>query len=137
MRNCGEILEREIQRKKVERKTISEFVGIYPQNLSKYLRKESLDAGLLEKFCQYLNLDPANFFDYRPDGALASVSVGGVSQNVGIGAAQVNISAMKEEMLLRLLEEKDKRIKLLEEHTELLKNELSRYESENHNSADA
>lgn len=137
MKHCGEILEREIQRKRVERKTISEYVGIYPQNLSKYLRKNSIDAEMLEKFCHFLNLDPAFFFDYRPEGSIPAVSVGEVNQSVGIGAAHVNISAMKEEMMQHLLEEKDKRIKLLEENNDMLKKELSRYESEKQKSADS
>lgn len=120
MRNCGQILEKEILLKKVKRADLCEFIGIAPPNLSKLLKKESLDSSVLEKMCQYLNLDPADFFDYRPEYTRSGLNVGSISQDVKIGDAKVAIGSGEIELLRKLLEEKDQRIKSLERTIELL-----------------
>lgn len=100
---------------------LCEAIGIYPQNLSKYLRKESLDSNLLEKFCMYLNIDPASFFDFRPYQKEQGVNVGTIHQDVtGLGDAKVTIGSGEVELMRQLMEEKDKRIALLEKSNRLL-----------------
>ncbi|MDE6791792.1 MAG: helix-turn-helix domain-containing protein [Muribaculaceae bacterium] len=124
MKNCGELLEREIYRRKVVRKDLAEYLGIHPNNLSKYLHRSSFDVELLEKFCEYLNLDPAIFFTFRPNGVHSTMSVGSIHQDVVIGAAQVNLSAREAELMKLLIEEKDKRISNLEENILMLKRDI-------------
>ncbi len=138
MRNCGQILEKEIKRQHVLRKDISEFIGISPQNLSKLLRKANLETNILERACQFLNLDPADFFDYRPEYA-ASTRVGDIDQHHFEGTASVALGVPSPDLYERLLEskdtlleskdkllaEKDKRIELLEATVQMLKSQLT------------
>lgn len=136
MRNCGEIIEKEINRKKVLRKDISAFVGINPQNLTKVLRKDSLDASMLEKFCQYLDLDPADFFDYRPGYLGSSTHVGTIAQSGVIGSANVNFRDAEIELRNKLIEEKDARISTLETTVTLLKNVIENLSMGSHDPMD-
>ena len=121
MKNCGEIIEREINRKRVLRREISEYVGISAQNLSKVLRKDSLDADLLEKFCEYLDLDPADFFDFRPAYAGGKTNIGKIDQDVILGDATVNFHDAEVALMNKLIDEKDARIASLESTVELLR----------------
>lgn len=137
MRDCGTIIESEINRKKVVRRDLSEFIGTSPQNLSKILRKDSMDATVLEKFCQYLNLDPADFFDFRPEYVRSGQSVRDIDQQVILGTAAVNISANEIELMERLLREKDARIAALEKTVDILLGKMSKTDSEfSNNSTD-
>lgn len=130
MRDCGTIIEKEINRKKVVRRDLSEFIGTSPQNLSKILRKDSMDAATLEKFCQYLDLDPADFFDFRPEYKKSGQSVRDIDQQVIVGTAAVNISANEIELMERLLKEKDARIAALEKTVDILLGNISKTDSE-------
>ena len=112
MRNCGSIIETEIERQRIKRQDISAYIGFSAQNLSRVLKKESMDSAMLEKFCEYLRLDPADFFDYRPEYLGSGVKVGDIRQRVGIGDASVSIG--RDEALQQLLAEKDARIRALE-----------------------
>ena len=120
MRDCGAILEKEILRKRVLKKDLSEFIGTSPQNLSKLLRKDSLDVATLERFCQYLDLDPADFFDFRPEYTKRNVGIVDVDQQKFLGSAAVNISNSEMELMKRLLDEKDARIASLERTIDIL-----------------
>lgn len=137
MRDCGSILEKEINRKRVIRKDLSEFIGTSPQNLSKILRKDNIDVATLEKFCQYLDLDPADFFDFRPEYVRPGHNVGDIDQQVILGSAAVNISANEIELMERLISEKDARIANLEKTLDVLLGRLSKNNSDfNDNSTD-
>lgn len=116
MRDCGAIIEAEIVRKKVKRKLISEYAGMSPQNLSKVLKKKSIEAELLEKFCQYLGLDPMSFFDYRPEYCISVQDI----PNTGEPAQYDSSTNREVELLERLLEEKDARISDLERTIQIL-----------------
>lgn len=130
MRDCGAILEKEILRKRVLKKDLSEFIGTSPQNLSKLLRKDSLDVATLERFCQYLDLDPADFFDFRPEYTKRNVGIVDVDQQTFLGSTAVNISNSEMELMKRLLDEKDARIASLERTINiLLGNKLKRDEN--------
>lgn len=120
MKNCGELIEKTLNAKRVKRRDFCEFIGMTPQNLTKMLRKSSLDAELLENCCRYLGLDPASFFDFRPSSE-GGVSVGSIEQNVGVGDAQVNF---RDGMFEKLLAEKDARIESLERTVGLLLSKL-------------
>lgn len=120
MRDCGAILEKEILRKRVLKKDLSEFIGTSPQNLSKMLRKDSLDVATLERFCLYLDLDPADFFDFRPEYTKRNVGIVDVDQQKFLGSTAVNISNSEMELMKRLLDEKDARIASLERTIDIL-----------------
>lgn len=128
MRNCGAIIEKAIKQQRVMRKDISAFVGISPTNLNKLLAKESIDAYQLERFCQFLNLDPCEFFDYRP-GYTAPSQVGSLEQHTVIGTNQVAVNNPTDTIIERLLSEKDKRIEALEQIIEIQKAHIKTLES--------
>ncbi len=110
MKHCGEILSREISRKKVLRKNVAEYIGVTPQYMNRLLSKSSLDSDMLEKFCEYLDLDPADFFDFRGSGNESLLNVGDIDQHVVFGSAAVNFSVSERNLMERLLAEKDARI---------------------------
>ena len=126
MRNCGAIILAEIDRQNVKRKDVCEFVGIQASNINKVLGKQSIDAGQLEKFCQYLNLDPMDFFDYRPE--YIKHRVNDIEQHHVIGTANVAVNGSSESIFERLLTEKDKRIEALEKIIEMQKAQLEKLE---------
>lgn len=135
MRDCGAIIEKEISRKKVVRRNLSEFIGTSPQNLSKILRKDNMDAATLEKFCQYLDLDPADFFDFRPEYVKSGQTIRDIDQQVMVGMAAVNISASEVDLMERLLKEKDARISNLEKTIDILLGKISKNNSDDSNNS--
>lgn len=69
-----------------------------------------MDADVLEKCCKFLNLDPAEFFDFRPsyDGSGDAESVSSLSDQ------RDDYSRAEMQLMELLLTEKDKRIANLE-----------------------
>lgn len=120
MKHCGEIISKEIERKHLLRKDLAAHLGHVPQNMKNILSKSNFDCRTLEKCCEFLGLDPADFFDYRPGHTSTGVKVGDIDQQVGIGTASVNFSAHERELLERLLDEKDARIRNLESSNRFL-----------------
>lgn len=115
MKNCGEIIERALNANNVKRKDFCEYIEMTPQNLTKLLRKTSLDARLLERCCEFLKLNPADFFDYSPESGDGSVLVGSIDQSVMIGEAKVCLKDTDGTLISQLIAEKDARIAHLEQ----------------------
>ena len=111
MKDCGTVIEREIIRRRLKKNELAEFLGMSPQNFSKLLHKPSVDAALLEKICEYMNVDPMAFFDFRPN---VQALVGEVTQNNTLSTGAINLEASGKQMYERLIEEKDARISALE-----------------------
>lgn len=109
MKHCGELISRELERKKVMRKDLALYLKVTPQYISKLLVKSSIDAEQLEQMCRYLSIDPADFFDYRPD------VVTGDPADDSLSVARNEIRNLE-----RLLAEKDARIATLERAFEVL-----------------
>lgn len=113
--------------------TLLESGGIKKRELLEYLGKnwngsvESIIKGdirvsKLEKIADFFGVPVDTFFD-REVSAASSVSVGGIKNrvhNFSIGTSSENAA------LKTLIDEKDKRIKLLEEMVEILKSQSSK-----------
>lgn len=124
MKHCGKIIKAELERKGVLQKDLAEFLGIRPQNIKSLLLSESIDSFRLERICEYLNLDPADFFDVRPYGEHKSI-LRDINQSQLFGSSSVTLSSNDAELMKQLLDEKEKRIENLEETVKLLKSLLS------------
>lgn len=112
MQDCGSLIEREIARQRVKKNELATFLNISPQNFSKLLHKQSIDSAILEKICEYLNMDPMIFFDFRPNGH--GSLVGEVTQNNTLSTGQINLDTHNTAMFERLIEEKQARIEALQ-----------------------
>lgn len=126
MKNFGEFLNKELSRKQVKRKDFCAYLEIHPQNLGNLLKKESVDAIVMEKACKYLGVDPAVFFEYRGPFGSPSPIVGSIDQDVKIGSASVNVMASERELMEKLLAEKTQRIESLEASLAKLQDILGR-----------
>lgn len=110
MKHIGHELFSIIEQKKLVKKEIADKVGITPVYFSAIMRKDSIDAELLEKICKAIGITPAYFFDDFSD----SKNVIGDVSNTAIGSiASVNISQGEVELLKSMLEEKERTIKIL------------------------
>lgn len=139
MRDCGEILRQAIADKKVLKKDIAEFIGMHAQNLGPLLNKKSIDAATLEKLCMILELDPMDFFDYRPNLPGAKTRIGKIEQTLN-GVAQVSVGEDSGNLLRQLIAEKDARISNLENTVRILSDILANKKTANeleNDSADA
>lgn len=132
MKNCGEIIEKALNQKRVKRKDFCEFLQMTPQNLSKILRKPSIDAELLENCCRYLELNPADFFDFRLGEQSGGTKIGSIDQRVLVGDASVNFRDAEQMLMDKLIAEKDARIQTLQSTVDLLQNMLSQFSGANH-----
>lgn len=112
MKHIGNELFSIIEHKKLVKREIAEQVGITPVYLSAIMRKDSIDAELLEKICKVIGVSPAYFFDdYKGD----SYSIGDVNTTAIMGVASVNISQGEVDLLKSMLAEKERTIKILME----------------------
>ena len=118
MRNCGKILSDIIEARGLLSKDLANVMGVHPQNIRRIFERESIDSAKLEKACEWLHLDPADFFDYRPNGTNSQYN--DIDQSVILGNAHVTLSAepatvYSSGMLEKLLASYEARIKTLEE----------------------
>ncbi|MBR6746489.1 MAG: helix-turn-helix transcriptional regulator [Muribaculaceae bacterium] len=110
MKHIGQELFSIIEQKRLVKKEVAERVGITPVYLSAIMRKESIDAELLERICKAIGVSPAIFFDdYKGIGN----QIGDVNATAVMGVASVNISQGEIDLLKSMLEEKERTIKIL------------------------
>ena len=104
MKHIGHELFSIIEQKKLVKKEIAEQVGITPVYLSAIMRKDSIDAELLEKICKAVGVTPAYFFyDYKEDTASSPTTA---APSAGITQGEVDL-------LKSMLAEKERTIKIL------------------------
>ncbi|MBQ7941118.1 MAG: helix-turn-helix transcriptional regulator [Muribaculaceae bacterium] len=99
MKHIGQELFNIIEQKKLIKKEIAKQIGITPVYFSAIMRKDSIDAELLERICKAISVSPAYFFDDYTE-----------NKNV-IG--DVSISQGEVDLLKSMLEEKERTIKIL------------------------
>jgi transcriptional regulator with XRE-family HTH domain len=110
MKHVGNELFSIIEEKKLVKKELAERIGITPVYFSSIMKKDSIDAELLERICKVVGVSPAYFFDdYRGD----SNHIGDVNATAVMGIASVNISQGEVDLLKSMLEEKERTIKIL------------------------
>jgi transcriptional regulator with XRE-family HTH domain len=63
MKHFGSELHKIIERKNLKQKDVASMLKMTPMNLSKILRKKTIDASLLERFARVLNVSVLVFFD--------------------------------------------------------------------------
>ncbi len=130
MKNCGKILSDIIEARGLLSKDLANVMGIHPQNIRRIFERESIDSAKLEKACEWLKLDPADFFDYRPNGR--NNQYNDIDQSVVIGSAQVTVSEPEpiyaSGMLAKLFASYEARIKTLEEINSMLMSLLAKKE---------
>lgn len=95
MKHIGQELFKIIKQKKLVKKEIAEQVGITAIYLSVIMKKDSIDAELLERISKAVGISPAYFFDDYID-------------NNRTNKTQENIDLLK-----YILEEKERTIKIL------------------------
>ncbi|MBD5355724.1 MAG: helix-turn-helix transcriptional regulator [Bacteroides sp.] len=130
MKKCGEVIDQILTKRRIRRNELCAYLNISPQYMTKLLKKDSLDAEMLERICQYLEIDPADFFDYRPNDNNKPMSISSVDQKVWASDTHVNMhgtsSISSIELLNLLIKEKDARIAGLEEINCLLRDIISK-----------
>ncbi len=110
MKHIGNELFSIIEQKRLVKKAIAEQVGITPVYLSSIMKKDSIDAELLEKISKAVGVSPAYFFDdYEAD----SNHIGDVNASAVMGVASVNITQGEVDLLKTMLAEKERTIKIL------------------------
>ena len=110
MKHIGHELFNIIEQKKLVKKEVAEQIGITPVYLSAIMRKDSIDAELLERICKAIGVSPAYFFDdYKGD----SNQISDVNATAVMGVASVNISQGEVDLLKSMLAEKERTIKIL------------------------
>ena len=112
MKHLGNELRKYLDSNQIVKKSVAEKIGITPTYLSILLNKESFDCALLDKICRVISLSPAYFFDDYSNGNSGNV-VGDVNASSIHGNTNVSISQGEVEMLKKLIEEKERTIKIL------------------------
>ena len=67
MKHIGSEIDKLLHAKGVKKKDFAKMLEMTEQNLSKILKKDSIDAALLEKIAKTLNVSPIYFFDGNED----------------------------------------------------------------------
>lgn len=110
MKHIGHELYNIIEQKRLIKKEVAEQVGITPVYFSAIMRKDSIDAELLERICKVIGVSPAYFFDdYAEDKNIIS----DVNNPTIMGGGAVSISQGEVDLLKSMLEEKERTIKIL------------------------
>lgn len=110
MKHIGNELFSIIEQKKLVKKELAEQIGITPVYFSAIMKKDSIDAELLEKICKAIGVSPAYFFDDYPS---SKNVIGDVSNTAILGNASINISQGEVELLKSMLEDKERTIRIL------------------------
>ena len=110
-----QIIKKLCEDKHIEVKRLAELTGMSEQNLHRCIRLNKIQASDLEKIAKQLNSPIAVFFDDEVDINIASgnrsVAVTNNSGNIATG--DTTAMAEKIELLERLLDEKERLIKVL------------------------
>ena len=105
MKHIGNEIDKILSLKKIKRKEFAtDKIGITPTYLSQILKKESIDAKLLEKFSKALNVPISFWFDEKSD---VSATQNGNKNQIGNGNIIVESRANEIEHLKALLNEKE------------------------------
>lgn len=110
MKHIGNELFSIIEKKRLVKKELAEQIGITPVYFSSIMRKDSIDAELLERICKVVGVSPAYFFD---DYTETKNIIGDVNNTAIMGVASVSISQGEVDLLKSMLEEKERTIKIL------------------------
>jgi len=125
--NIGYQIDKIIRFKKLKQKDVAEKLNMTPVNLSKILKKKTIDAELLMKFAKlfdapityfYSNDEPVNLKSFSP----LSSMLDNINNNL---KSHPDINSI----LRQSLEDKDKVIKLYEEEIERLKARVTELEN--------
>lgn len=133
MKHVGEEIDRIIKERKLKQKDVAISLKMTAVNLSKILKKSSIDALLLEKIAKTFNLPITYFFDDIPQNGVngnyvgnKSIAVAGSGNNFFKGDVPLEVSAYKEKVqnLENIIDEKNKLLdqkdKLLDEKERLI-----------------
>ena len=123
MKHCGQLIEKILEERRIKKKDFAAGIGIMPQNVAKLLLDPNIDIKRLENVCEFLELNPLYFFDYRPNKDTPGAMNTDIKQNVGIGHAEVNVSDSK--LINKLLESYDARIEGYEAQIKNLESTVS------------
>jgi transcriptional regulator with XRE-family HTH domain len=115
MKHIGNEADSIIRKKKLKKKDIADKMGITDVYLSQIFKKESIDAGLLEKLSQAIRVPVSYWFEN--DGVVNQSIVNGNGSAASVyGDATAGVLADKDkeiEHLRQLIEEKERTIQIL------------------------
>lgn len=133
MKHIGNEIDKIIKDQKLKQKDVANMLGMTAVNLSKILKKSTIDANLLEKIAKTFNLPISYFFDdISPNGVNGnyvgnkSIAVAGSGNNFFKGDERLEVSSYKEKVqnLENIIDEKNKLLdqkdKLLDEKERLI-----------------
>lgn len=105
MKHVGNELFSIIEKGRMVKKELAERIGITPVYFSAIMKKDSIDAELLERICKAVGISPAYFFDdYQGDSAYVDVE-----------SESSKMLRLENEMLKAMLAEKERTVKILME----------------------
>lgn len=121
MKHIGRQIDRLIQDRDLKQKDVAEEMGMSAVNLSKILKKESIDASLIERFANFFNVPVSYFFMDNVKPGTQSTSIGNSNTTIAVaeGGSRYEVGARggkdeernrliaENEMLKRLIAEKD------------------------------
>jgi|GEM_PF-5041066 DNA-binding Xre family transcriptional regulator len=122
MKNVGAEIKRLIDKKNIKRRELAHHLEMTEANVSKIYGKASIDAAMLEKICQFIGVPVSYFFESEEHPRNMAISgngnqaIAGHNNVVGGGGSDGRVAALEEKVALleRLLEEKERYIRLLE-----------------------
>ncbi len=108
MKNVGEMLQKILKQRGLNQIQAAEKVGLTRVWFNKIVHKEDVNCSTLEKICYGLGLSPAIFFDAEWD-----ADADGNKTNGGKSAISEEILKRENELLKKLLDEKERTIAIL------------------------
>lgn len=113
----GNELRKKIQEKGVSALFISQKLGITPQSLNSTFKAIDVRSGTIEKIAEALGEDMSFFYPIENRSTVASgkgsVAVSGNNNVTGIASADVAVLKERIAMLEKLIDEKERTIKIL------------------------
>lgn len=79
MKSVGSQIEKLIHEKGLKSKEVAKGLNMTPVNLSKILRKESIDSALLERFAKYFNVPISYFFEDQKGASAVNMGEGNMA----------------------------------------------------------
>jgi transcriptional regulator with XRE-family HTH domain len=116
MKHIGNEIDKILTQKRIKKKDFAEKLGMTAVNLSLILKKNSIDAELLEKFSNVLNLPISHWFD---ENSSPNNYINANNHSVALGnhsvTGDISLSNCQKELehLKQLLEEKERTIQIL------------------------
>jgi len=127
MKNIGNEIDKILSTRRIKKKDFAiNKIGITPTYLSQILKKESIDAELLEKFTKALNVPISFWFDEKADIPKITQTGNGNKSQVGNGNVIIESQANEIEHLRALIEEKDRRLSDKEKLIKILEKQLNK-----------